>query len=221
MDWDKSLYAFSCNELVKNRRLCYNKPMRTPINFVLLILVSLLFLLSCSDFLSRYISSDSSDPTAGPVIVPPPDTTPQPVIEWPDPAGCYLELSGGTGNEPGGMIPVCCVPGDEERTRIEAMFILLNEHRSANNIALLTYDHHLGNCMQAHCRHMAIHPFFDHNAPEAAVTDPWTRAALCGATASGENIAFSYATAQNVINPGFTRVGVGYYEGYWGQLFGQ
>jgi uncharacterized protein YkwD len=209
--------------------------MRIPILFVLFILASLLSVLSCSDFLSRYISSASSDPAAAPVIVPSPDPTPQPVIIWPDPAGCYLELSGGTGNEPGGMIPVCCVPGNEERTMIEAMFILLNEHRTANNIALLTYDHHLGSCMQAHCQHMAVHSFFNHTAPEPAVADPWTRAALCGTTASGEIIAASYATTQVVfygwkssdghnqqmLDPGFTRVGLGYYEGYWGQLFGQ
>jgi hypothetical protein len=209
--------------------------MRTPIILIFLTMVSVLSILSCSDFLSRYISSMSSDPTAVPVIVPPPEPTPQPVIPWPDPAGCYLELSGGTGNEPDGMIPVCCVPGDEEKIMIEVMFVLLNEYRTANNIAPLAYDHHLGNCIQAHCQHMAVHSFFDHTAPEPAVADLLTRAALCGTTASGENIAMFQATAQdaidgwklssghnqNMLNPGFTRVGLGYYERYWGQLFGQ
>jgi len=85
---------------------------------------------------------------------------------------------------------------------------------------------------------MAAHDFFDHNAPESSVSSPWGRAAACGTSASGENIAAGQSTAAgvmqswinspghnaNMLNSGFTRVGIGYYAGgswgsYWGQIF--
>ncbi|MGI5864433.1 MAG: CAP domain-containing protein [Myxococcales bacterium] len=157
------------------------------------------------------------------------------------PAGHREEqtLSGATGDEGDGLIPVCCAPSELERLDIEEVFRLLNEHRQANGRAPLTYDYALEAAIEGHCHHMAVHTFFDHAAPEEAVSSPWTRASLCGTSANGENIAAGQRSPAavmeawknssghnaNMLNPAFKRVGIGSYVGgpygiYWGQLFG-
>jgi uncharacterized protein YkwD len=143
----------------------------------------------------------------------------------------------GTGGEPGGLIPVCCAPSAEEKKFIMEVFALLNQHRQSKGRAPLTYDDKLESAIMGHCHHMAAHGFFDHNAPENSVGDPWTRAEACGTSASGENIAVGQQSPQEVMDswtwsPGhnanmlgdFTRVGIGFYAGgewgtYWGQIF--
>jgi uncharacterized protein YkwD len=145
-------------------------------------------------------------------------------------------LSGATGAESDGQIPVCCTPNSTEKASIDEVFRLLNAHRAANGISALAYDTALESAVQGHCQHMSIHTFFDHNAPESNVTSPWTRATLCGTSANGENIAMGQQNAAavmtawtnsaghnaNMLNGQFSRVGVGYEETgrYWGQLFG-
>lgn len=145
---------------------------------------------------------------------------------------------GGTGKESGGIIPVCCVPSTQEKAVIMQVFDLLNQHRQANGCGPLSYDDKLEAAIEGHCHHMAAHGFFAHDAPESVVGDPWKRAALCGTGASGENIAAGQQDAAdvmsswksspghnaNMLNCGFSRVGIGYYVGgswgrYWGQLF--
>jgi uncharacterized protein YkwD len=149
-------------------------------------------------------------------------------------------LSGATGDEPQGLIPVCCAPSASEKAEIAEVFRLLNEHRRANGLPDLAYDDSLEAAIEGHCHHMAIHDFFDHYAPEPAVGDPWVRAQLCGSSANGENIAAGQGSAAavmdawknssghnaNMLSRSFTRVGIGLYVGgpyrlYWGQLFGQ
>jgi hypothetical protein len=148
-------------------------------------------------------------------------------------ATCTLLLDGATGNEPGGQIPVCCAPTAAEKVNIDEVFRLLNEHRAANGLPAYTYDPLLEATIQGHCLHMDEHPFFDHTAPEAAVGDPWPRAELCGTTASGENIARGQDTPAdvmaswtsssghnaNMLSDRFTRVGICYHDGTWGQIF--
>lgn len=151
-----------------------------------------------------------------------------------EPGMCALAIPGGTGQEPGGQIPVCCAPPNEERAAIDQVFALLNEHRQSRGRAPLTYDPTLESAIQGHCMHMEQHDFFSHDAPESAVGSPWDRASLCGAQAHGENIAWGYETAEdvmtgwkwspghnaNMLNGSFTRVGIGKYGDMWGQLFG-
>ncbi|MBI5535884.1 MAG: CAP domain-containing protein [Deltaproteobacteria bacterium] len=146
---------------------------------------------------------------------------------------------GGTGNEPGGVIPVCCVPSTQEKQFITEVFNLLNQHRANNGVGPLSYDNNLEAAIEGHCHHMAAHDFFSHTAPEGAVSSPWDRAALCGTSASGENIAVGQGSPAevmdswknspghnaNMLNGGFSRVGIGFYAGgswgtYWGQIFG-
>jgi len=147
---------------------------------------------------------------------------------------CPLTLPGATGSEPAGLIPVCCVPAAADRDAIEEVFYLLNQHRQNNGRAPLTYDSVLESAIQGHCEHMSEHDFFDHYAPESLVYSPWDRAAKCGGDAGGENIAWGYTNAQevmqgwkespghneNMLDPNFTRVGIGRLGDYWGQLFG-
>jgi hypothetical protein len=147
---------------------------------------------------------------------------------------CSLSSPGATGNEPGGLIPMCCAPTSSERTLIDSAFELLNAHRVANGVTPLNYDAQLEAAMQGHCVHMATHTFFEHVAPEAPVSSPEERAVLCGTSARGENLAEGYSSAasvmqswtsseghnQNMLNAKFTRVGIGHMDGSWGQLFG-
>lgn len=147
---------------------------------------------------------------------------------------CSVTNPTATGNEDGGIIPVCCAPSASEKAYIDEVFVLLNEHRQNNGIAPLVYDEELEAAIQGHCIHMGVHSFFDHTAPESAVSSPWTRASLCSTSASGENIAHGQSSPAavmtswtnssghnaNMLNGSFHRVGIGYYQGYWGQIFG-
>jgi len=147
---------------------------------------------------------------------------------------CSVEQPGATGEESGGVIPVCCAPTAAEKANIDEVFALLNQHRANNGVAPLTYDNQLESAIQGHCLHMATHSFFDHSAPETSVSSPWTRAEICGTSASGENIAAGQSSPPdvmsswigssghnaNMLDPGFTRVGIGYHDSYWGQIFG-
>jgi uncharacterized protein YkwD len=153
------------------------------------------------------------------------------------PAECSVTLDGATGDEPGGLIPVCCTPAAAEKTLIEEVFMLLNEHRMANGESALAYDTELESAIQGHCVHMSQHSFFAHEAEEEGVVTPWDRAELCGTSANGENIAQGQRSAadvmedwtnssghnQNMLSSNFTRVGIGYTADgrSWGQLFGQ
>ena len=153
------------------------------------------------------------------------------------PAECSVTLEGATGDEPGGLIPVCCTPAAAEKTLIDEVFTLLNEHRMANGKSALAYDNELESAIQGHCVHMSQHSFFAHEAEEAVVASPSDRARLCGTSASGENIAEGYRGPtdvmegwinssghnRNMLNSNYTRVGIGYAADgrHWGQLFAQ
>ncbi len=139
----------------------------------------------------------------------------------------------GSGNEPGGVIPVCCVPSSTEKSEIDQVFNLLNQHRLANGKSALAYDTKLEAAIEGHAHHMAVHSFWGHDAPESAVSSPWVRASLCGTSANGENLGNGYSSPASVMDgwknsPGhnanmlgdFSRVGIGKYGSFWGQLFG-
>jgi uncharacterized protein YkwD len=138
-----------------------------------------------------------------------------------------------------------CVTNSTEAGKCQEVAQQLNQYRQSFGIAALAYDYRLEECEEGHCHHMVQHNFFSHYGPdptnEPQSADPWKRAAACGTSANGENIAAGYVTSTDVMNawknsPGhdanmrnttFTRVGVGYYYGsastyryYWGQLFG-
>jgi uncharacterized protein YkwD len=147
--------------------------------------------------------------------------------------GCSLTLPGATGDEPGAAIPVCCTASAADQAGIDELLLLLNAHRASNGRPALSYDTELAAAMQGHCMHMASHDFFDHMAPESSVDSPWTRAELCGTSASAENIAQnpgdpadvmeswigSSGHNANMLSSEYTRVGICHYEDYWGLIF--
>lgn len=151
------------------------------------------------------------------------------------PSECAITRPSASGDEPNGVIPVCCTPSSEQRVQIQQVFELLNEHRADNGVAPLTYDLELEAAIQGHCQHMSGHTFFSHDAPESSVRSAWTRAALCGTEAAGENIAAGQRTPadvmddwknssghnENMLNRSFARVGIGLHGRNWGQLFGR
>ncbi len=168
------------------------------------------------------------------------DARPGPDVSEPSPPGvgagtCQVVRPGASGREPNASIPVCCLPSASDKTLIDEVFRLLNSHRMANGRAPLTYDPALEQAIQGHCRHMAEHPFFDHAAPEAEVQSFTTRARLCGANASGENIAYNQANPdavmkswmgsaghnQNMLSANYRRVGICHHQRRWGQIFGR
>ena len=150
-------------------------------------------------------------------------------------------LPGATGAEPDGLIPLCCPHSPEEQALADEVLKRLNDYRREKGLSALALDAGLAQAIQGHCRHMAAHAFFAHEAPEPAVASPWARAEQCGSVANGENIAAGQPTAAavmeswkkspghnaNMLNDGFRRVGIGAcfsggapYAIYWGQLFG-
>lgn len=151
------------------------------------------------------------------------------------PAGCSVTLPGGSGKDPGGVIPVCCAPTPSDKALIGEVFKLLNAHRVAHGRAPLEYDTKLEEAIQGHCQHMALHSFFSHTAPEASVANFSARAKACSVSATGENIASQQRNANevmtswknsaghnmNMLNTTYKRVGIGHYQRLWGQIFGR
>ncbi len=100
----------------------------------------------------------------------------------------------------------------------------------------LVMDPALQCAARLHSKDMAERGFFDHDNPSNE--DPWQRIDAAGflGFAGGENIAAGNSTGQstvdqwmdsgghcsNIMNPGFTLIGVGYYPGGdWGHLWTQ
>jgi uncharacterized protein YkwD len=113
---------------------------------------------------------------------------------------------------------------------------LVNEHRASIGVTPLAVSRSLTRSSVWKSRHMSQYDYFEHDdqAPPVA-RDPGQRAVACGnATWGGENIAFGYATPEDVMagwldsqghrenieNPAFAAIGVGESGGYWTQNFG-
>ncbi|MCU0694196.1 MAG: CAP domain-containing protein [Polyangiaceae bacterium] len=148
---------------------------------------------------------------------------------------CWKMLGGATGREPNGQIPVCCRPTASEKAVTNEVLRILNDHRRANGRVALLRSGRLDSAMTGHLLHQRLHPFNSHYAPEAAVNVPWLRGPLCNRSAGGENLAWGHPNAaavmnawknsgghnQNMLEPSYRWVGLGYVNGTWGQIFGQ
>ncbi|MET9393041.1 CAP domain-containing protein [Streptomyces sp. NPDC006624] len=116
---------------------------------------------------------------------------------------------------------------------------LTNRERARAGLPPLAADPRLTAAAQAHSADMVARAFYAHTAPDG--TRPWDRAAAAGSTrrAIGENIACGQRSPAdvvegwmnspghraNILQPGFTHLGVGFAGGgragsYWTQLFG-
>ena len=129
-------------------------------------------------------------------------------------------------------------PGEdsEQTSYVKQVVELVNVERAKEGLAALTFDEQMGNA--ALVRAKETEQSFSHTRPDGrsfstALTD-------AGVTyrSAGENIAYGQKTPQqvvegwmnspghraNIMNSGFTRIGVGYYQNsagvnYWTQLF--
>lgn len=110
---------------------------------------------------------------------------------------------------------------------------LTNEQRAANNLPALTLSLAITNSAQAHAQDMVTRNFFSHVNPDGL--DPFQRLSRDGVSfgAAGENIAAGHSTAASVLNawmnssghranilhPAFRKLGLGFAEGRWVQVF--
>jgi uncharacterized protein YkwD len=143
-------------------------------------------------------------------------------------------LPGGTGNEPDGIIPVCCALTSAEEPDAAELFALFNEHRAANGVPEVTYDVDLEATVQGHLLHQALHPFTGWTAPEASVATSDDRGAVCGTSTSGGVSGTNHPTAAvamtawkadtsinaNMLDTHHHRAGAGRYANRWALQFG-
>ena len=112
---------------------------------------------------------------------------------------------------------------------------LVNEIRAQNGLSALTYDWELSRVARYKSQDMKDNRYFAHNSPVYGT--PFQMITNFGIPyrTAGENIAKGYATPQavvnawmnssghraNILNAGFTRIGVGYVAdgNYWTQMF--
>lgn len=135
---------------------------------------------------------------------------------------------------PGQVITVPTV--DASVTNYENEVIrLANEIRAQNGLKALTADWELSRVARYKSQDMKDNRYFAHNSPTYGT--PYEMMKSFGITyrSAGENIAQGYSTPQavvnawmnssghrkNILNPSFTRIGVGYVKNgnYWTQMF--
>ena len=140
------------------------------------------------------------------------------------------------------LIPTPIIPPDASYE--DQVIILTNQERINNGCEPLVMDDRLQLAAEGHSQDMAINDFFSHTAPDG--TTPWDRIHEEGYyySMAGENIAAGYPSPEsvvqawmssdghrgNILNCGFTDIGVGYYylkndtgdfryRYYWTQVF--
>lgn len=135
---------------------------------------------------------------------------------------------------PGQIIQIPTV--DTAVTNYEQEVIrLVNEIRLENGLKALAYDWELGRVARIKSQDMKDNHYFAHNSPVYGTPFQMIRNFGISFRSAGENIAKGYATPQavvnawmnssghraNILNPSYTRIGVGYVSGgnYWTQMF--
>ena len=112
---------------------------------------------------------------------------------------------------------------------------LVNEIRLENGLKALTFDWELARVARYKSQDMKDNQYFSHNSPVYGTPFQMMKSFGISYRSAGENIAKGYATPQavvnawmnspghraNILNSGYTRIGVGYVSGgnYWTQMF--
>jgi uncharacterized YkwD family protein len=115
---------------------------------------------------------------------------------------------------------------------------LVNIERSKQGLPSLTLDNKLSEVAEKKSWDMKAHNYFSHQSPTYGSPFDMLKQAGISYRTAGENIAAGYPTAkavvdgwmnseghrENILNPAFTKIGVGYVtggsqNGYWTQLF--
>lgn len=110
---------------------------------------------------------------------------------------------------------------------------LVNQERAKAGLSPLKFDDALSKVAQAKAADMAQNHYFDHTSPTYG--SPFDMMKQYGITfrTAGENIAMGQRSPEevmnqwmnsdghrkNILNPSFTKIGVGYVNGYWVQEF--
>lgn len=135
---------------------------------------------------------------------------------------------------PGQVISIPTV--DASVTQYEQEVIrLVNEIRAENGLKALTYDWELSRVARFKSQDMKDNRYFSHTSPVYGTPFEMIKSFGISYRTAGENIARGYATPQavvngwmnspghraNILNAGYTRIGVGYVSGgnYWTQMF--
>ncbi|MGZ0049469.1 CAP domain-containing protein [Brevibacillus gelatini] len=110
---------------------------------------------------------------------------------------------------------------------------LVNQERAKAGLAPVTMDAALSKVALAKAADMANNNYFDHNSPTYGSPFDMMKQFGISFMTAGENIAMGQRTPQevmtqwmnseghrkNIMNPAFTKIGVGYTNGYWVQEF--
>lgn len=110
---------------------------------------------------------------------------------------------------------------------------LVNQERSKAGLKTLTNQADLSNMALAKAKDMSNNNYFDHTSPTYGSPFDMMQKFGISYSSAGENIAMGQQTAEevmkdwmnsqghreNILNPNFTQIGVGYYNGYWVQEF--
>lgn len=110
---------------------------------------------------------------------------------------------------------------------------LVNQERAKAGLAPLQFDDALSKVATAKAADMAQNNYFDHNSPTYGSPFDMMKQFGISYSTAGENIAMGQQSAQevmsqwmnseghrqNIMNASFTKIGVGYVNGYWVQSF--
>jgi uncharacterized YkwD family protein len=110
---------------------------------------------------------------------------------------------------------------------------LVNQERAKAGLAPLQFDAALSKVAQAKAADMAQNNYFDHNSPTYGSPFDMMKQFGISYSTAGENIAMGQRTPQevmtqwmnseghrqNIMNGSFTKIGVGFVNGYWVQSF--
>lgn len=112
---------------------------------------------------------------------------------------------------------------------------LVNEIRAENGLNALTYDWELSRVARIKSQDMKDNRYFAHNSPVYGTPFQMIKSFGISYRSAGENIAMGYRTPQavvngwmnssghraNILNAGYTHIGVGYVAdgSYWTQMF--
>ncbi|MFD2371561.1 CAP domain-containing protein [Brevibacillus sp. GCM10020057] len=110
---------------------------------------------------------------------------------------------------------------------------LVNQERAKAGLKPLQLDTSLSKMALAKAQDMSSNHYFDHNSPTYGSPFDMMKQYGISFMTAGENIAMGQRTAeevmtqwmnseghrQNIMNPAFTKIGVGYVNGYWVQEF--
>lgn len=111
---------------------------------------------------------------------------------------------------------------------------LTNQFRSQYGLRPLSWNSQLGTAAQNHTLDMARMRRMSHSGSDGSQVGTRVQRVRYPFRQVGENVAHNQRTAQavlsswmqspghrkNILNPNFTEIGVGYYNGYWTQVFG-